>query len=113
MQGEYGIIANIVETDRFVRTGSKSWLVGGTGGEGWYRFVWVVRTRSGQLTKKWLPTKRLGNFRAAWIPDHIREINDGYIYISGTRDEMEAVAVRMSLFAEDLRNNTSTPKSDL
>lgn len=89
---EYGIVANIAETDKFARTGSKAYLVGGTGGEGRERMQWLVRTRNGSLAIKWLPTGRLSNFRPAWIPDHVQEAAGGSLYISGTKEEMQKAA---------------------
>jgi hypothetical protein len=35
--GDYGIVANVVETDRLFRKGAKAWLANGTGGEGWHK----------------------------------------------------------------------------
>lgn len=101
MAGEYGIVANVAGVDRVARQGSKAWLVGGTGGEGWYRFKWLCRTRSGTLAIKWIPTKRMGNFRCAWIPDHVRDAADGHIYICGSREEMGTTAAEMNKFAAD------------
>ena len=102
MGNEYGIVANIVETDRFLRTGSKAWLIGGTGGEGWERFVWVGRTRGGRLVRKWVKTKRLSNFRCAWIPQHIKELAKGELYISGNQNEIKEVALAMQIFRDKL-----------
>ena len=101
MGDEYGIVANVTETDSFLRTGSKAWLVGGTGGEGWFRFEWIGRTRSGGLAQKWVTTKRFSNFRCAWIPDHIRKMAGGSLYISGTKEKMEAIAERLNKFRQD------------
>lgn len=101
MNDEYGIVANVAGVDRFARQGSKAWLVGGTGGEGWYRFKWLCRTRSGKLAVKWIPTKRMHNFRCAWITEHLRDAAEGHIYISGTRAEMERAAFEMNKFVAD------------
>lgn len=97
---EFGIVANVIETDRLARTGAKAWLIGGTGGEGWHRFVWHVMTRGSRYIEKWMPTHRMGNFRAAWVPEHLR---DRVAYMRGTRPEMETRAVELNKFADDLR----------
>lgn len=101
LHGTHGIVANVVGVDRIARLGSKAWLVDGTGGQGWYRFKWLCRTRSGKLIVKWIPTKRMSNFRCAWIPDHVREAANGCLYISGSREDMIKTASRMSNFLAD------------
>jgi hypothetical protein len=97
---EYGIVANSMEADRAFRLGAKAWLVGGTGGEGWNRFEWVAMTRGGRRVRKWAPTVRFGNFRAAWI---IPELQNEFLYMSGSREEMEELAVNLNNHADDLR----------
>lgn len=101
MQGEYGIVANVIEPDRQLRSGAKVWLAGGTGGEGWYRFRWIgLRHGGGRPIEKWAPTHRFGNFRAAWVPEHLRE---SVYWMRGTREEMEARATELNKFAESER----------
>ena len=95
---QYGIIANVKNRDRCLRLGSKAWLIGGTGGMGWYKFVWVGRTSRGRLVKKWVTTKRFTNFRCAWIPNHIRDRAGGHLYMEGTRPEMEERAIALNEF---------------
>jgi hypothetical protein len=97
---EYGIVANSMETDKIFRLGAKAWLSGGTGGEGWHRFKWIAHSRGSRIVEKWAPTVRFGNFRAAWVPDHLR---DRVWYMRGTRDEMEKRASELNEFADDLR----------
>lgn len=103
---EYGIVANVVEPDKCFRMGAKAWLAGGTGGEGWERFEWIAMTRGSRAVRKWAPTRRFGNFRCAWIPQHLR--NDIY-YIIGTRPDIEAKATQMNEYADKLRSSTETP----
>ena len=95
-QGEFGIVANVEETDRQMRTGAKCWLAGGTGGEGWNRFQWLGLTRGHDTIVKWMPTHRMANFRAAWVPNHLR---GAVYYVRGTREEMEKMAADLNDFA--------------
>jgi len=102
---EYGIVANVTGIDRFVRQGSKAWLSGGTGGEGWYKFQWICRTRGGRLIEKWMPTERLSNFRCAWIPKHIWALADGHLYMTGSKVEMEKRAADLNEFHSTLKRS--------
>lgn len=100
MSEEYGIVANSMEADRVFRLGAKAWLAGGTGGEGWDKFEWIAHSRGSRVVRKWAPTVRFGNFRAAWVPEHLRE---RIWYIRGSRDEMEKTAAALNVHAEQLR----------
>lgn len=98
--GEYGIVANVYETDHLFPTGAKVWIGGGEGGQGWHRFRFVGRTRGGRIVEKWAPTFRFHNFRSAWIPDHLR---GRVYYLRGTREEMTDMALRLESFASEDR----------
>lgn len=98
---EYGIVANSLESDPIFRDGAKVWIVGGTGGEGRTRFIWFGLNRTGYNVRKWAPTARFGNFRAAWIPLHLR---DRVGYIVGSRSDMEATAAQLNEFAQNERD---------
>lgn len=111
---EFGIVANVIEPDRQLRTGAKVWLANGTGGEGWHRFEWIGLRHKGPPIQKWAPTFRFGKFRAAWVPEHLR---DKVTYMRGTREEMEARAAELNAFAESERQThpqrqIGKPKSD-
>ena len=97
---EYGIVANCIEPDRVFRHGAKAWLAGGTGGEGLDRFQWIAISRGGRIVYKWAPTVRFGNFRAAWVPEHLR---DRVYWMRGTQEEMEKQAAELNAYAEELR----------
>lgn len=97
---EYGIVANVIEPDRVLRKGAKVWLASGTGGEGWHRFEWIGRSRSGRIIEKWAPTFRFNNFRAAWIPEHLRT---RVTYMRGTKPEMEIRAKELNEWADEQR----------
>lgn len=102
-QGEYGIVGNSFETDRLFRGGAKVWLAGGTGGEGAYRFQWIGRSRSGRIIEKWAPTVRFNNFRAAWVPEHLRE---RVYWVRGDKPTMEAYAANLNKWANEMRIET-------
>jgi hypothetical protein len=97
---EYGIVANVMEADRAFRLGAKAWLAGGTGGEGWDKFEWIAHSRGSRIIRKWAPSVRFGRFRAAWVPEHLRE---RVWYMRGTREEMEKQAAALNVHAEQLR----------
>ena len=99
--GEYGVVGNVLESDRAFRLGAKVWIAGGTGGEGAYRFEWIGISRGGRIIRKWAPTTRFSNFRAAWIPQHLRE---RIWWIRGDRPTMEAYALRLNTWAEEMRD---------
>ncbi len=99
-EGDFGIVANVVEVDRLFRLGAKAWLADGTGGEGWERFKWIALARGGRRIEKWCPTWRFGNFRAAFIPP---PLSKHIFYIRGTRAEMEETAKQLADFADKLR----------
>lgn len=106
MKSPYGIIANLCGSDNAFNDGQKLWLHDGRGGEGWERFIWLGQYRQKHRhIKKWLPTKRVHNCRAAWIPEHIRELAQNYFYICGSQEEMEAIAIQLNDYADQLRAN--------
>lgn len=63
----YGIIANVLETDRVFRTGAKVWLLTTQNG----RSIWFGMSRGGRKVQKYAPVHRFHNFRAAWVPVHM------------------------------------------
>ena len=66
----FGIVAN-VKSDRVFRTGAKVWIVRCNGDAECP--VAIGLSKSGRKVEKYTHFKRLANFRAAWIPDHLRE----------------------------------------
>jgi len=65
----FGIVANVL-SDRVLRTGAKVWINRCNGDAK----CPVVRgcSKSGRKVQKYTHYKRLTNFRAAWIPEHLR-----------------------------------------
>ena len=96
------IVANVVEGDGIFRDGAKCYLIGGTGGEGWHKFRWFgMSAKRRRRVEKWCPTERMANFRAAWIPPFIRGRYDT-LYLSGSREQMEALAAKLNAFRSTL-----------
>lgn len=89
---EYGIVANVVETDRVLRTGAKVWLLGGWNGGGFERVRVRGASRSGRPIEKISPIVRFDNFRVAWMPEHLR---DDVTYFLGTREAMESAVTEL------------------
>jgi len=99
MENEFGIVANVVETDHVLRLGAKAWLVHAeSGGE---RVVVSAKSRGGRCVEKHTSLTRLANFRAAWIPEHVR--SGLFIRESGTRADMEARAMFWNARADEER----------
>lgn len=94
VEGDFGIVANVKGDDRQLRHGAKVWLVDGTGGEGWYRFVVRGLSKHGKTIEKWVPTHKLENFRAKWIPEHLRE-TIRYQTVRGDRDWMTSMSAQL------------------
>lgn len=59
-----------------------------------------MTARGGAYVEKWMPTHRMGRFRAAWVPEPLR---GRVCYMRGDRAEMEARAAELNAFADDLR----------
>ena len=66
----FGVVANVA-SDRVLRTGAKVWIERCNGDAE----CPVVRgcSKSGRVVEKYTHYKRLTNFRAAWIPEHLRD----------------------------------------
>lgn len=99
VKGEYGIVANVTETDKVLRKGAKVWIVGGWSGGGFERVTVRGAARNGRQIEKYAPITRFTNFRAAWMPDHLRE----QASILGEKVDMESRAQKLSDVAEALR----------
>ena len=98
----YCIVANMADKDGVFRDGAKCYLVGGTGGEGWHRFRWFgMSAKSRKHAVKWCETKRMHNFRAAWIPLCVRNRFEA-LYPSGSKEEMQELALKLREFRETL-----------
>ena len=65
----FGVVAN-VESDRILRTGAKVWVLQ-CNGDAAHPYV-VGLSKGGRKVFKYSHFKRLTNYRAAWIPEHLR-----------------------------------------
>ena len=97
----YVVVGNFAELDSSIRLGSKVYVVGGRNGDGFQTRKCVVRFRHGNLRSVWVNMKKLKNFRAAWLPQHIKEIaaDDSEVM---TKDE----AVRVSILLNERHTQT-------
>lgn len=87
MDAEYGVVANVIETDHIFRRGAKAWLANWfSGGE---RATWIAVSRGGRVVEKVAPLHRFDNFRCAWVPDHLQQ---RIVSPRGTIDEMKVKA---------------------
>ncbi len=82
----YGLIANVL-SDRVLRTGAKV-RINYCNGDASCPTVYGL-SKSGRMVKKYTHYKRLDNFRAAWIPEHLR---DRIAYQWVTKQEAEKCA---------------------
>jgi len=97
---EYGIIANVVETDRLLRKGAKVWVLGGWSGGGFERVQVRGAARGGRQIEKYAPIARFDNFRSAWLPEHLR---DKATFFLGYKDDMESRAQLLQRLATEER----------
>jgi hypothetical protein len=67
----YGLIANVI-SDRVLRTGAKVWIRYCNGDAACPSVTGL--SKSGRRAQKHTHYKRLTNFRAAWIPEHLRDV---------------------------------------
>jgi hypothetical protein len=94
----YGIVANVA-SDRVFRTGARVWLLG-CNGDGEHPTAYGL-SKNGRPVHKFTHYKRLTNFRAAWIPAHMRERMSGFQYAD--KADAEAVAKRLGERWADVR----------
>lgn len=91
-KSEYGIIANVLETDRIFRTGAKVWLLTVMNGN----FRWFGMSRGGRNIEKYAPITRFHNFRAAWVPVHMFD----RVCWTASREDVEARAAQLNETAD-------------
>lgn len=72
MMGEsnaFGVVANVI-SDRVLRTGAKVWICYVNGDASCPRVIGL--SKNGRLVEKYTHYKRFENFRAKWVPEHLR-----------------------------------------
>lgn len=98
---EFGIIANVLESDPVFRTGAKVWLVGGDNGDGFEgRQFYGLGKGSRRCITKWARTNRMHNYRCAWIPPPMQSAVKIY---RGMRAEVEAWAEKLNAITQERR----------
>lgn len=102
MTEEYGVTANVIETDRLLRKGAKVWLIGGWNGGGFERVEVRGASRSGRPIEKMVPIARLGNFRVGWLPEHLR---GRVVHHIGSRSAMTEWAASLARLADAERED--------
>jgi hypothetical protein len=66
----FAIVANVL-SDRVLRTGAKVWVCRCNGDAACP--IVIGLSKSGRRITKYTHYKRLENFRAAWLPEHLRD----------------------------------------
>ena len=66
----YGLVANVI-SDRVLRTGAKVWIHYCNGDAACP--IVAGMSKGGRMVQKYTHYKRLTNFRAAWVPEHMRD----------------------------------------
>lgn len=96
---EWGIVAN-VQADKALRIGAKVTILESHGDASQVK----VRgcSKSGRVIEKYIPFKRLKNFRAAWIPEKLRdEIHHWHKF--ETKDKAAQYASGLNKLWKDVR----------
>lgn len=84
----YGIAANVI-ADSSLRRGAKVFILT-VNGDAEKPLVYGL-ARDGKMIHKFIPYKRLKNFRAKWIPEHLRNVElFGWQFASREVAEREA-----------------------
>lgn len=104
MADQFGIVANVI-SDRVLRTGAKVWVCYCNGDASCPRVMGL--SHGGRWVEKYTHFKRLENFRAKWIPEHLRWGNyrGGYpvIWTYDTKDEAQKHADLLNRMWEGVR----------
>lgn len=88
----WGVKCNVSAPTTALRKGALCWVIFGEGMN--ERLYVVARSRGGRHIKTWIGIDRLANFRAAWLPEHLRP--HCWQAFSGTRDAAEDEAARLN-----------------
>lgn len=95
----YAVIANVV-SDGILRTGARVWILYHHGD------AEIARVRGcskgGRVVNKYIPYKRLKNFRAAFVPEHLRDRFEHH-YLFETKEEADGVAASQEKFWNRVR----------
>ena len=103
MPDQFGIVANVI-SDRIMRTGAKVWIVTFRGDGCAVRVNGL--SKGGRRLQKYMHRKRLENFRAAWVPEHMRSessTESGICYTWPTKQEAQAIADELTAIWDGVR----------
>lgn len=72
MVNVWGVKCNTAFPEKAMRTGALCWISDINRGWGSERVKLFARARDGRLIATWRPSKRLHNYRVAWVPEYMR-----------------------------------------
>lgn len=96
MTDVFGIVANVI-SDKVLRTGAKVWICYCNGDASCPRVMGLAK--GGNWCEKYTHFKRLENFRAKWIPEHLRAPaykGYGVCWQYATKEEAQLHAVSLN-----------------
>ena len=94
---EWGVHCNVAEPRKASRTGAKAWIMLCNPGWGGERLEILVRSRGGREIVIWEARKHLKDFRAGWVPEHLRRSwGARHVMTWSTREEAQAWADTMN-----------------
>jgi hypothetical protein len=88
MSDAWGVKCNLIAARSDVAAGALAWVRLTNPGNCADRIEVVIRSRGGRRIQLWLDSKYLTNFRAAWMPENMRDRCN----VWGTRAEAESWA---------------------
>ena len=92
----YGICGNVIAADKAFRLGAKVWVAQLSGDIGRHGEFWGP-SRGGRNITKWAPMNRVGNYRVAWLPPHLRRICGACAFDDRSGAEREAERVKAAI----------------
>jgi hypothetical protein len=104
MSDVFGIVANVI-SDKVLRSGAKVWIIYVNGDASCPRVTGLSKG-GGRQCVKYTHFKRLTNFRAKWIPEHMRGASEQWhpIYQYDTKAKAQAHADVLNRMWEGVRS---------
>lgn len=99
----WGIVVNWREATKYVRAGARCYVTWDNPGWGGERLQVWVRSRGGRAIVIMRAAKKLTNYRAAWIPVHVRSWPNVLYCLFKTREE---AAERAALWQREYGGST-------
>lgn len=101
----YGLIANVIN-DRVLRTGAKVWIHRCNGDAACP--IVTGMSKGGRYIQKFTHYKRLTNFRAACVPEHMQ---DRVVWRWETKAEAQSIAEKLTLMWSGIRQYSRDGKT--